>query len=379
MRVLRRGDQGPAAAEVRATLAGLGLLPADPQAPPVFDVAVEQAVRAFQQQRGLITDGLVGPATYRALKDATYQLGARPLAYLVSSPVSGDDVLALQERLLELGYDVGRANGVFAAQTEVGLRTFQRDYGLTVDGICGAETVRALRQLSPRARGGSPVFLREQERVRRAGPRLRGKRIVIDPGHGGGDTGVSVAGINEADLVWDLARRLEGKMAATGMQALLSRGPHQCPSEADRAHFANDVGGDLFLSLHSDANSSPLAQGVSTFHFGTVTGNTSTIGETMAGFIQRELVVRTGLRDCRTHKKTWDTLRLTRCPAVRVEIGYLTNHDDRRRLSDPGFRDVVAEGILVAVKRLYLLGEGDQPTGTFTFEDVLRHELAKAE
>src|SRR5687768_953111 len=113
MRVLRRGDQGPAVAEVRATLTGLGLLPADPSAPPVYDPAVEHAVRAFQQQRGLITDGLVGPATYRALKDATYQLGARPLAYLVSSPVSGDDVLALQDRLLELGYDAGRPNGLF--------------------------------------------------------------------------------------------------------------------------------------------------------------------------------------------------------------------------------------------------------------------------
>ncbi len=382
MRVLRRGDTGPAVAEVRATLAGLNLLQVDPSAPAasaVYDAAVEHAVSTFQQQRGLITDGMVGPATYRALRDATYQLGARPLAYLVSSPVSGDDVLTLQERLLELGYDAGRPNGVFGAQTEAALRTFQRDYGLTVDGICGAETVRALRQLSPRARGGSPVLLREQERVRKAGPRLRGKRIVIDPGHGAQDTGVSVAGVNEADLVWDLARRLEGKMAATGMQALLSRGPHQCPSEADRAHFANDVGGDLFLSLHSDANRSPLAQGVASFHFGTITGNTSTIGETLAGFIQRELVVRTGLKDCRSHRKTWDTLRLTRCPAVRVEVGYLTNNDDRRRLADPSFRDVVAEGILVAVKRLYLLGEGDQPTGTFTFEDVLRHELAKAE
>jgi N-acetylmuramoyl-L-alanine amidase len=380
MRVLRRGDGGPAVAEVRSTLAALGLLPAfDPATEAVYDVALEHAVSNFQQQRGLITDGVVGPATYRALRDATYSLGARPLAYMVSAPVSGDDVLALQERLLELGFDAGRPNGVFGAQTEAALRNFQRDYGMTVDGICGAETLRALRQLSPRARGGSPVLLREQERVRRAGPRLRGKRIVIDPGHGGQDGGVMVAGVREADLVWDLARRLEGRMAATGMQALLSRGRDQCPTEADRAHFANDVGGDLFLSLHSDANRSPLAQGVASFHFGTATGNTSTIGETLAGFIQRELAVRTGLRDCRAHPKTWDTLRLTRCPAVRVEIGYLTNPDDRRRLADPAFRDVVAEGIVVAVKRLYLLGENDQPTGTFTFADVLRHELAKAE
>lgn len=382
MRVLRRGDGGPAVTEVRSTLAALGLLPSNGsanQSAPSFDETVEHAVRSFQQQRGLITDGVVGQATYRALRDATYQLGARPLAYLVSAPVSGDDVLTLQERLLELGFDAGRPNGVFAAQTEHALRTFQRDYGLKVDGICGPETLRALRQLSPRARGGSPVLLREQERVRKAGPRLRGKRIVIDPGHGGPDSGVTVGGVREADLVWDLARRLEGRMVATGMQALLSRGRDQCPTEADRASFANEVGGDLFLSLHSDANGSPLAQGVASFHFGTASGSTSTIGETLAGFVQRELAVRTGLLDCHAHRKTWDTLRLTRCPAVRIEIGYLTNQDDRRRLADPAFRDVVAEGVLVAVKRLYLLGENDQPTGTFTFADVLRHELAKAE
>ena len=83
--------------------------------------------------------------------------------------------------------------------------------------------------------------------------------------------------------------------------------------------------------------------------------------------------------DCRTHPRTWEPLRLTRCPAVRIEVGYLTNRSDRDRLTNPAFRDVVAESILIAVKRLYLLGENDQPTGTFTFEDILKHELAKAE
>jgi N-acetylmuramoyl-L-alanine amidase len=381
MQVRRRGDVGPAVAEISSTLTALGLLsiPQGSAQHAVFDQAVEHAVRTFQQQRGLITDGVVGPATFRALRDATYHLGGRPLAYLVSAPMTGDDVFALQEKLLELGYDAGRADGTFGPQIEHALRNFQRDYGLVTDGICGPGTVRALRQLAPKVRGGRPVLLREQERVRQAGPLLRGKRIVVDPGHGGRDRGAVVGNAHEADLMWDLARRLEGQMAATGMESLLSRGEDRSPTDPERAAFANDTGADLFLSLHIDANHSALAEGVACFHYGTPNGTTSTVGEALSGLIQRELSARTGMLDCRSHPRTWEPLRLTRCPAVRIEVGYLTNAGDRARLTNPAFRDLVAESILIAVKRLYLLGENDQPTGTFTFEDILKHELAKAE
>ncbi|MDS0133085.1 MULTISPECIES: N-acetylmuramoyl-L-alanine amidase [unclassified Amycolatopsis] len=382
MRVLRRGDAGPDVAEIRSILAGMDLLPpvTGTDVYDTFDVAVEHAVRAFQQRRGLMTDGIVGPATFQALKGASYHLGSRPLSYMIASPVHGDDVFTLQERLTELGFDAGRPDGYFGPATERALKTFQRDMRLTPDGMCGPATIRELHRLSsPRARGGRPVFLREQEQVRQAGPRLRGKRIVIDPGHGGDDLGVVAGGLREADIAWDLARRLEGRMKATGMEALISRGPNHSPTELERAKFANDAGADLFLSLHSDKNSSPRAQGVASFHFGNGNGTTSTVGELLAGFIQREVAARTGMLDCRTHYKSWDIFTRTRCPAVRVEIGYLTNPDDARKLGDPAFRDIVAEGILIAVKRLYLLGEGDQPTGTFTFADVLAHELAKAE
>lgn len=381
MRVLRRGDSGEDVAEIKSLLGGLGLIgQANGSAGrDSFDLAVEHAVRAFQQQRGLLIDGVVGPATYRELRGASFRLGSRPLAFLVSAPVHGDDVLKLQERLTELGYNAGRPDAVFGSNTEHGLRNFQRDYGLVVDGICGPAVVRALSQLSPRARGGRPVLLREQEQVRQAGPRLKGKRIVIDPGHGGSDPGSEIHGVREADITWDLARRLEGRMKATGMEALVSRGQGNGPSEAERADFANNAGADLLLSLHSDRNSSPEAHGVASFHFGNGNGATSTVGELLAGFIQREIAARTGMLDCHTHPKTWEILRLTRCPAVRIEIGYLTNPVDRARLSEPGFRDVVAEGVLIAVKRLYLLGENDQPTGTFTFADVLAHELTRTE
>jgi N-acetylmuramoyl-L-alanine amidase len=379
MQLLRRGDSGRAVVEVRATLRRFDLLP--PPVPGVveelFDVDVEQAVRAFQQRRGLITDGIVGPATYRAMREAGWSLGDRMLALMISAPMSGDDVLTLQERLLELGFDPGRPAGIFDERTEAALRAFQREYGLVPDGLCGPATLRSLKQLGRKVTGGRPHLLREQERLRQAGPRMRGKRIVIDPGHGGMDRGIVHGDVTEADLMWDLARRLVGRMTATGMEALLSRREDTCPAEAERAAFANDAGADLVLSLHLDANSSMHAQGLATFHFGNGSGATSTVGEALGGLIQRELLTRTGMADCRTQARTWELLRLTRMPAVRIEVGYLTNLGDRRNLLRPEFRDVVAEGILVGVKRLYLLGQNDQPTGTFTFSDVLARELER--
>src|SRR5919107_1989146 len=217
MQLLRRGDSGPAVVEIRQMLTRFGLLgPTSDDAADHFDPGVEDAVRAFQQRRGLITDGIVGPSTYRALREAGWSLGDRMLALLVSTPMSGDDVVALQEQLLELGYDTGRPSGVFDEQTERGLRAFQRDYCDISDGVCGPSTLRALRQLGARrVKGGRPPLLREQELLRQAGPRLRGKRIVIDAAHGGPNRGVTVAGVTEADLMWDLERRPEGRGAAT--------------------------------------------------------------------------------------------------------------------------------------------------------------------
>ena len=61
-------------------------------------------------------------------------------------------------------------------------------------------------------------------------------------------------------------------------------------------------------------------------------------------------------------------------PVVLIDVGYITNPDDATVLDDPHYRNVITEAILVAVKRLYLLGENDRPTGTYTFADLLAAE-----
>ena len=384
--VWRRGDRGSAVLEIRAALAALGLLGNPDEdlstgghiAPDLFDDELDQAVRAFQQRRGLLVDGIVGEATYRSIKEASYRLGARTLAHQFGAPMYGDDVATLQTRLQDLGFYHALVDGYFGLQTHNALMSYQREYGLAPDGICGPETLRSLYFLGSRVTGGSLHAIREEEQVRRSGPRLSGKRIIIDPGRGGDDRGLLLNGpegpISEADILWDLASRLEGRMTAIGMETFLSRPVNHSPADTERASTANTVGADLMISLRFEHQHSPSAGGVASFYFGSSHGSASTIGRNLADFIQREVVARTGLRDCRTHGRTWDLLRLTRMPTVQVDVGYITSPRDAGMLATRECRDAVAEGILAAVKRLYLLGKNDRPTGTFTFAELLAHE-----
>ncbi len=88
-------------------------------------------------------------------------------------------------------------------------------------------------------------------------------------------------------------------------------------------------------------------------HAVSVAGTGSSLGARFAEMVQEEVCLRTDLTDCRTHSKTWDLLRMTRMPAVRIECGYLSSPRDARRLADPAFRDAVAEGIAAAVVRFF--------------------------
>lgn len=372
--MLRQGDRGAAVSAIRAALTSLRLLPHDAARAGEFDVTVDHAVRMFQQQRGLIVDGVVGPVTIRSLTDARWKLGDRPLTYTLSAMMTGDDVTALQVRLAELGYNTGRADGMFGPLTDASVRDFQRHRGLYADGVFGPETYRELNRIGRMVTGGRPQYLREHQQLRSSGPRLRGKRVVLDPAHGGPDCGWRFGDACAADLTYDVARRLQSRMITAGMSVALTRDPEHNPSPEERAQVANGLGADLLLSLHIDGSPSMHAAGIATFHFGTDAGATSTVGETLAELVQRELVARTRFTDSRVHHRPWEILRLTKMTAVQVEMGYLSNPWERDRLLSPEFRNVLADGLLVAVKRLYLDGRDDPHTGSFSFSDLLAHE-----
>jgi N-acetylmuramoyl-L-alanine amidase len=173
--VLRLGDRGNAVRDLSTRIsASLGT---GAGAKDVFDNALQEAVRAFQEQRGLRVDGICGPETWGALIESGFQLGDR-LLYLSSPMLRGDDVAELQRRLNLLGFDAGREDGILGPETEDALRQFQRNAGTTADGVCGPESLAALSRVSGLA-AGSVASVREREGLRRESRRLDGLRVFL--------------------------------------------------------------------------------------------------------------------------------------------------------------------------------------------------------
>jgi N-acetylmuramoyl-L-alanine amidase len=374
----RLGDHGPAVVEIRAKLDRLGLLEAvgagqdrstaTNAGDAAFDQITDRAVRGFQQARGLRVDGVVGPQTYRALDEAHWRFGDRLLSYRVTRPYIGDDVATLQQRLLDMGFDPGRCDGIFGRATDRALREFQRNIGLRADGTLGPGTLRALNQLRRTVTGGSPSERREEERLRRGAGALSGRVVVLDPGHGGSDPGAQAHDLVEADIALDLATRIEGRLGALGVTTYLTRSAETCPSDLERARFANQMTAEIFISLHLEFLDSDLPSGSACFFYGAslpAREVRSAVGERLADLIAREVASRTDLVDGRTHPKSWELLRLTAMPAVRLDAGYLSSPGDATRLATPEFRDALAEAVVAAVQRLYLPEHLDMPTGQF--------------
>ena len=367
------GDRSTAIELISNTLLRLGFITAPSD---IFDEKLTQGIKAFQQERGLTATGIINEITARSLEEARFKLGDRVLSFNSSSVMRGDDVSNLQDRLIQMGFNCGKVDGVFGANTERAVREFQKSVGIAVDGKCGPATLISLMRLVKTVSGGAPNELRESIKHSVRSPALANKVIVIDPSWGGEFTGESANGVVESEIVFDLAQRLEGRLIALGVNVVLTRSANNSPLEIDRIKVANSVNADLVIALKVDSYKNENANGVATYFYGRDDkGVRSVVGERFANLIQREICARTDLLNCHTHAKSWDLLRLTVAPTVRIDLGYLSNPKDAKRLATAAFRDQLAEAMIVAIQRLYLSAEDDAKTGTLKISDLRRAGL----
>lgn len=351
--------------QVTNTLVRLGLLKSEGKE---LTSEVVDALKAFQQERGLTVDGQISPNTLQALEEARWKLGDRVLQYVPQKLMHGDDVATLQSRLVEMGFNSGRVDGIFGPRTEDAVKEFQKSTGAKADGICGPATVIGLMRLVKVVSGGAPTELRENAARIVKGPALANKVIVLDPS----------SELIDSEICFDIAQRLEGRLIALGVTVVLTHGPKTNPSESERIEKANNCGADLVISLHTDTYPNEKASGVTTYYYGSEThGVHSVVGEKFANLVQREITARTNLQNNRTHSKTWNFLRLTKAPTVRVDLGYLSNPDDAKKLNDSHFRETIVESLMIAVQRLYLSAEEDAKTGTLRISDLRKAGIRK--
>lgn len=305
------GDSGPAVLDLAQRLdrAGFGCASGDR-----FDDDTADAVRRFQQSRGLDTDGVVGKQTWAALAEAQHRPGDR-LLYLRASPMlRGDDVADLQRRLGALGFDAGRVDGIFGPLTAQAIENFQRNAGLAADGICGPDTLAALTRLGGRDRQANIAAIRERERVRRRTTTPTETPLVI----------ASLGGLGAvADTI---ARRLRAR--GHSVVAL------DHPDESYQARLANRLDAVGYVGLVPEAGARSLVSYFATEGF--ESGEGAALAQRLAAALEAASFAPVEVRGQRR-----PVLRETRMPAAVLRIGPVTEVVERT----PAVADAVAEAI----------------------------------
>jgi N-acetylmuramoyl-L-alanine amidase len=238
MRLYQQGASGEAVSDIQLRLSSLGW-PCDPDPPGEYEQATASAVSEFQRSKGLIVDGIVGPETWRVLVESGYRLGDR-LLYNRLPMMRGDDVADLQKALNALGFEAGKADGIFGPDTQTGLLDFQRNRGLAEDGICGPRVSGELELVDRATHKEGREGVREREWLRHLPDSVAGRRLFVDP---------FCRDDIEALHSWEAASACARELQEHGAIAVLSRSADARPPERVRARRANRLGVDLVIAF----------------------------------------------------------------------------------------------------------------------------------
>jgi len=203
--------------------------------------------------------------------------------------------------------------------------------------------------------------------TRRAGAPAPFTLVVLDPGHGGQDSGAMCGTILEKDLTLDIAQRVDRLLQAQGLATLMTRVGDSYVSLQDRVAVTNRARDCIFVSIHfnegkkvvggvenyyADHQAAPAPRLVSWIPFfqGPAAESPTLASQGLARFIQEAMVARTKAPDRGTKAEHFFVITNVGAPAVLVEAGFLSNKDDIAKLESADYRDqmaaAISEGIL---------------------------------
>ena len=165
-------------------------------------------------------------------------------------------------------------------------------------------------------------------------------RVIIDPGHGGRDPGALRYSTREKDLTLKVALQVEKLLKAKGMPVTLTRRTDKYVSLNDRAAIANRYSNAVFVSIHFNASYSTRLHGLETYYFGKE-------GQKLAAHVHLRMLSNLKGRNGGTRqRKTLAVLNKTKCPAILVECGYISNSTERKKCSNSIYQYQCAKAIV---------------------------------
>lgn len=169
--------------------------------------------------------------------------------------------------------------------------------------------------------------------------RIKNKVILIDPGHGGNDTGALRGNVLEKDLTLEIALKVRAALKDRGMKkVILTRTSDTTLSLADRVRIANDYNADIFVSVHINSSVKSEINGIETHYY-------SERGYKVAKIIHKELMENVSATDRGLFKSKFYVINHTEAPAVLLELGFISNEKEKNLLTSQRRQQDSAEAI----------------------------------
>ena len=187
---------------------------------------------------------------------------------------------------------------------------------------------------------------------------LSGKKIVIDPGHGGNDAGaIGPTGVMEKSVTLRVALELRKLLVAEGAEVILTRETDRTVSEKGakasdieelgaRCDVANKNGAHIFISIHADSFTRPEARGTTGYYYSKGSGS----GQKLADCIRRNLVEQLGTPSRGTQPCNFYVVKNTDMPATLIELGFISNKDEEKLLDSKEGVQKAAQGIFDGIE-----------------------------
>ncbi len=183
--------------------------------------------------------------------------------------------------------------------------------------------------------------------------KLSSKIIVVDPGHGGHDSGAHAAGVMEKDLNLAYGKLLARKLASEGATVILTRSTDVFITLEDRPAIAAKANADFFISCHTNSTGGNGGQSGATTYYHMQNGTCRLLGEC----IQSEIAKVSGIHDngVKSDKVIYkdggfSVLRNAKMPALLLEMGFVDNGYDRKRIVTPAFQEAITSAVVKGLK-----------------------------